>query len=231
MAKEKKVEVERDEFIVLFTALAMILLAFFIMLVAISSPNDNKKVKIQRALSGNFGTLQGGDNITNKNGGFILNLPSITKNNSEMLFLLKQLEGYVIQNNYGDLVTLYEKEKAIVFSIRDELIFPPGQAKLSKRVLPILKKIAEVIKSSRQYIYVEGHTDNMPIQSKRFPTNWELSASRAVNTVLYLTKQGVNPEKMAAAGFADTKPIFGNKTPSARAMNRRIEIVLLPSKI
>jgi len=231
MAKEKKEEVERDEFIVLFTALAMILLAFFIMLVAISSPSDNKKVKIQRALSGNFGTLQSGDNITNKNGGYILNLPELTKGNSEMLFLLKQLEGFLIQNNYGDLVTLYEKEKALVFSIKDELIFPPGQAKLSRRILPILNKLAEVIKSSRQYVYVEGHTDDTKIQSKQFPSNWELSATRAVNTVLYLTKKGVDPERMAAVGLADTKPIFSNKTVSARAMNRRIEIVLIPSKI
>ncbi|MBF0275405.1 MAG: OmpA family protein [Nitrospinae bacterium] len=229
--KIKKVPKPKDGFIVLFTALSMIMLAFFILLVAISVPNATKKVMLQRGLKGSFGNLQTGSALQITQGTFLLNLPALTKDSQEMMFILKQLDGYITQNNLGDDITLYEDDRGLVFMIKDTLMFPPGQVKINKRVFPILSKIAEIIKESKRHVYVEGHTDNTEMHSARYPSNWELSASRAVNTILYFIKEGVKPERMAAAGFADTKPIFTNKTSIGRATNRRIEIVLTSTKI
>jgi chemotaxis protein MotB len=76
---------------------------------------------------------------------------------------------------------------------------------------------------------VEGHTDDVPIKSAAFPSNWELSAARAIAVVRFLQDQGVDPAKLAAAGYGEYQPIAGNDTPEGRAQNRRIEITLAAS--
>jgi chemotaxis protein MotB len=114
----------------------------------------------------------------------------------------------------------------INLQIPDSILFAPGAAELSTAGVPVLDRIAELLKSSHYEVSIEGHTDNTPIRTPRFPSNWELSASRASAVLRYLIERGVEPARMRAIGYADTRPIAPNDTPESRAKNRRVTLVL-----
>jgi chemotaxis protein MotB len=115
----------------------------------------------------------------------------------------------------------------------DKILFDPGEAEISKRGEGVLARVAEALSSiPDKQIQVSGHTDKMPINAKlieKYPTNWELSTARATQVVRFLTeKAGVPPRRMVASGYGEFHPIASNKSPSGRAKNRRIEILLTP---
>jgi len=115
----------------------------------------------------------------------------------------------------------------------DKILFDPGEAELSKRGEAVLARVAEALASiPDKQIQVSGHTDKMPINSKlveKYPTNWELSTARATQVVRFLAeKANVPPQRLVASGYGEFHPIASNKTPSGRAKNRRIEILLTP---
>jgi len=118
-------------------------------------------------------------------------------------------------------------------SMVEKILFPSGEAEISPRGLKVLERVGGVLKNTKdKIIQVQGHTDNVPISGslqKTFPTNWELSAARAINVVRFLQeKVGIEPERLQAVGMSEYKPVASNKTPAGRAQNRRIEIVLMP---
>jgi chemotaxis protein MotB len=116
--------------------------------------------------------------------------------------------------------------KAIV---PDPVLFTSGDASLNETVYPMLDGIIKIAKHSDLAIQVEGHTDNIPIETVRFPSNWELSTMRAVNILRYLQKSGgIPPNRLVAVGFAENQPMAGNETPEGRQKNRRIEILFRP---
>jgi chemotaxis protein MotB len=115
----------------------------------------------------------------------------------------------------------------------DKILFDPGEAEISKRGEEVLARVAEALVAiPEKQIQVSGHTDRMPINSKlveRYPTNWELSAARAVHVVRFLAeKANVPAERLVASGYGEFHPVASNKTPAGRAKNRRIEILLTP---
>lgn len=118
-------------------------------------------------------------------------------------------------------------------SMVEKILFPSGEAEISPRGLKVLERVGGVLKNTQgKVIRVEGHTDNVPISGalqKTYPTNWELSAARAINVVRFLQeKVGIEPQRLQAVGMSEYKPVASNKTPAGRAQNRRIEIVLMP---
>ena len=113
----------------------------------------------------------------------------------------------------------------------DEVLFDSGEATLKPEGQAVLEKVAAVLASANRAIQVHGHTDNVPIQGRlaeRFPTNWELSAARAVNVVRFLEKAGLDPTTLSATGLSQYRPRESNDTDSGRRRNRRIEILLVP---
>ncbi len=118
--------------------------------------------------------------------------------------------------------------RRIQITLEDALLFGSAQTRFNPAALPILQEVATALNRIEGDILVEGHTDNRPLASSRFPSNWELSTARAAQVVKHLISTGqIAPERMAAVGYADSKPIAANDTPSGRAANRRVEIVLL----
>ena len=95
--------------------------------------------------------------------------------------------------------------------------------------IPILEQMAEVLKSFPNSVQVEGFTDNVPIQTLAFPSNWELSASRAASVVHLFMKYGVRPERMTAVGYGEYRPVADNKTSAGRKKNRRV-VIVIPSQ-
>lgn len=138
-----------------------------------------------------------------------------------------------IKEFLGEFQIEKEKER-ITITLPGKRLFPPGSVEISGDGKKILKKLGMIIRDMDVDIVVEGHTDNSPITGslkKRFPTNWELSAQRAVNVVKFLISEaGVPPERLSVSAYAEYRPIASNKTKEGRAKNRRIVIRLIPRK-
>jgi len=129
----------------------------------------------------------------------------------------------------GQLQVQIRKGKMVI-KLADNVLFAPGNATLKKEGQAPLAQIATALKEIKDRDFlVTGHTDNAPIHSARFPSNWELSTQRAVDVVKFLGSQGVEPKHLAAAGYAENDPVTENDTPEHKQANRRIEIVLMPN--
>lgn len=121
-----------------------------------------------------------------------------------------------------------EDGRGLVISFQERLFFGPGEATLSPGAAHTLDKLARVLRDTRQQIRVEGHTDNTPIQTARFPSNWELSTTRAINIVKYLAaSHHFPPQRLSAAGYGEFYPLADNSTIEGKRKNRRVDIVLL----
>ena len=119
----------------------------------------------------------------------------------------------------------------VSFRISSEVLFNSGEANLSGAGRDVISRLVPTLGSIPGYrVVVEGHTDNMPIQTDRFPSNWELSTGRAASVVRQLQSQGIDAARMRATGYADTRPIAANDTAQGRATNRHVDVILEASK-
>ncbi len=131
----------------------------------------------------------------------------------------------------GEIAITQLKDK-LSLNLVEKILFDSGSALVKKDGKKVLDRVAEILKKVQdKQIRIEGHTDNVPISARiieKFPSNWELSTSRATNVVRYLQEKGVDPKYLVAAGYSAYRPIASNDSPEGRAKNRRIEIVLTP---
>lgn len=129
-------------------------------------------------------------------------------------------------------VTISELKGKLTVNMEAAILFDSGKADVKPEGLEILDKMVETLKKvSDKAIRIEGHTDNVQITgglARTFPSNWELSAARAINVTKFLQQQGIDPRNLSAAAFAEHKPVADNSTKESRAKNRRIEIILVP---
>jgi len=130
----------------------------------------------------------------------------------------------------GGQLTVSIEQGRIVINLPNNVLFKSGSANLNPEGKEALTQIAEVLgQFSNRRFQIEGHTDNKPIKSSRFPSNWELSTSRALTVVHLMTDMDVIPENISAAGFGEFRPRADNETEEGRQLNRRIEIIMLPN--
>lgn len=131
----------------------------------------------------------------------------------------------------GENVAVTPGQDSVRFRISNELLFGSGDATLSNGGHAVLDKLLPSLLADPDLrLVVEGHTDNIPIQTARYPSNWELSTGRAASVARYLIEQGVPPQRVQASGYADTRPLGGKDNPIDRNVNRRVELVLEKSK-
>ncbi|MGQ9860722.1 MAG: flagellar motor protein MotD [Thiobacillaceae bacterium] len=124
-------------------------------------------------------------------------------------------------------VRVTQSPRGITVEINASVLFATGEAILQPSSIEALNAVARVLAQVDNPIQVEGHTDNVPIRSPVFPSNWELSSARAGSVVRLFTEQGVPPARLVAIGYADNRPIDTNATPEGRARNRRVNILIL----
>lgn len=142
--------------------------------------------------------------------------------------LSSQLSRLIAEYNYSNMIQLDENERGITVHILDDVLFSPGIAVLNESSKSVLKRLAEVLKSIPNDIRIEGHTDNTPISTARYPSNWHLSVDRALTTAYYLIdQQGIDPDKVSIVGYSEYRPIAPNDSPALRAKNRRVDLVIL----
>lgn len=142
--------------------------------------------------------------------------------------LLDEMKGEIERGQ----ITITELEGKLTVDVLDKILFDSGRAEVKPEGIAVLKRVVEILKGvTDKTIRVEGHTDNVPIGgalAKRYPTNWELSAARALNVARYLESEGIDPVLLSAAAFGEHQPVADNETTEGRAKNRRIAIILLP---
>jgi chemotaxis protein MotB len=142
--------------------------------------------------------------------------------------LQRELNAYAKSHGFGKQVqAVIERRGLVVRVLTDKLLFNSGEAQLQAAGLPLLQEVSALLNVDHQHpITVEGNTDNQPIQSSQFPSNWELSTDRATTVVRYLIAHGVVEQRLSAAGYAALHPLASNATGTGRAHNRRVDIVL-----
>ena len=147
----------------------------------------------------------------------------LEKKSAEYGQLAKSLQGEIEAGR----VELTELKGKLTVKMKDKILFASGSATIGKEGLAALAKVAEALRGVQgKVIRVEGHTDNVPVGAGPWASNWELSTARALAVVRALQDRGVDPTKLAAAGYGEYQPIAPNDTPEGRSLNRRIEIVL-----
>lgn len=142
--------------------------------------------------------------------------------------LAEDLTKLIAMYNYNNSIRLEQNERGVTIHILDDILFPPGKATLSENSKLVLKRLAHVLKNLPNDIRIEGHTDNIPINTPQYPSNWHLSVDRALTTAYYLIKnENLSPDKVSIVGYSEYKPIASNDLPETRALNRRVDIVIL----
>ena len=144
--------------------------------------------------------------------------------------LLSELKSEIAQGQ----IAITELKGKLTMDVVDKILFDSGQTEIRPAGLGVLKRVVEILMTvTDKVIRVEGHTDSVPIGgalAKKYPTNWELSAARALNVTRFLEKEGIDPALLSAVAFGEHQPIAENETPEGRARNRRIAIILLPKE-
>jgi chemotaxis protein MotB len=147
---------------------------------------------------------------------------------SEFAQIKRELDAYALAHGFSKSVqTSIEQRGLVIKVLTDDLLFPSGQATLDSKSYALLGEIAQLLNIDETHpIEVEGNTDNVPIHSAQFASNWELSTARASSVVEFLAEHGVAQSRLTATGNSDQQPADSNATPAGRARNRRVEIVM-----
>jgi chemotaxis protein MotB len=149
----------------------------------------------------------------------------------DSLELYQDIKTAMHQKQFGEHVLIHKEGKRITITVKGALLFDSGDSALIPKSLPIFKSILDLFNQYADYsINIKGHTDDRPINTPQFPSNWELSAIRATTVLRFFIEQGIKPERMAASGFADLLPIAPNDSEKNRRKNRRVEFVLEKQK-
>ncbi|MBI9073191.1 MAG: OmpA family protein [Melioribacteraceae bacterium] len=219
---EKDEQHDKDRYLLTYADLITLLLGLFILLYATSSIDNEKYQEMQSAFGNLFGVQNKLKELPKE--GFI-----ITKENVFPINRTKNiLQSLIDSSNLSQSINLTYNDRGITISILEDIIFSSGEAELKTESQRLLKDLAKIIKELPNEVRIEGHTDNLPINSTRYPSNWHLSVERATNTAYYLMEnEGIDPAKVSIVGFSSYKPLASNSTPEGRAMNRRVDIVIL----
>ncbi|KJR96204.1 MAG: chemotaxis protein MotB [Peptococcaceae bacterium BRH_c4a] len=143
----------------------------------------------------------------------------------------KEMEKYIKEAGLQAKVTVTMEERGVVLSFQDEVLFKLGQAELTPRAREIIRKVGPILVTVPNYLRVEGHTDNLPINTHQYPSNWELSSARSNNVLQELVKNfDIYPQRLSAVAYGEYRPLVKNDSDAHRQLNRRVNIVVLRSK-
>ncbi|MBI3123080.1 MAG: OmpA family protein [Ignavibacteriales bacterium] len=210
-------EGDKDRYLITYADLITLLLGLFIILYTISIIDVGKYKGIAAA----FGNFLGNESV-------VPSKPEAKVVSGPKESLSDQLSKLIAESDYSKAIQMEESERGIVVHILDDVLFSSGQAMLNEASKNVLKQLANVIKSIPNDVRIEGHTDNTPISTPRYPSNWHLSVDRALSTAYYLiNEEGLDPDKVSIVGYAEYRPRDPNDTPEARAKNRRVDLVIL----
>lgn len=209
------------------------LLAFFVLIVALSSMDVAKFHQANLSIKSAFGLLPSGRSILYEEG---LNTAGdeeagrspFERDWEQLMSVGERVRGAVAKAGLTGQVDLAVEERGLVIRFADRVLFDSGKALLKSDARVILDSVGEILKNIPNLIRVEGHTDNVPINTERYPSNWELSTARATVVVRYFIERGfLPPGRLSAAGYGEFKPVASNENEEGRRRNRRVDVVIL----
>ncbi len=241
--KHKKHEhVNHERWLVSYADFITLLFAFFVVMFAVSQVDTNKVGRFTESVnvafqSGVFAPSSGSPLQRGGSAGSAL-VPAIVSDKPSLFryaaaspraqAVKDSLEEGIDAAGLGSVVGLRYDARGVVISLPESLYFRAGTANLRTEALENLAQIARVVGAQRGPIVVEGHTDDLPVRSALFTSNWELSAARAARVVRYLVEEGgLEGTRLSAVGLADTRPLVENSDDQTREANRRVQLVVV----
>ncbi|MEW5947860.1 MAG: flagellar motor protein MotB [Thermodesulfobacteriota bacterium] len=245
MGKKKKHEehANHERWLVSYADFITLLFAFFVTMYASSRVDGQKMGYVMDSIQRAFGAIPlsevsgGGRSIIP--GANVPAQPSFVSDKgagykeAEMKKAAEEIKKSLEAKEKGlnQAVSISIDERGMVISIADKVFFDTGLATIREDVKPVLDEIARTLLRAPNHIRIEGHTDNVPINTPQFPSNWELSTARASAIIRHLlTYHPFDPRKLSAAGYGEYRPVAPNDNEDGRSKNRRVDIVILNSK-
>jgi len=205
----------------IYCSLALILVALFAMLVSYSTVEMDKLSLFTRR---GYEVIEEGDRPIGGEDMLLLSSDGPEGLEGTVVPAMKSLGRYLRDIGLGKSVRIEEIERGFKATFESHVLFPSGVALINRAAYPTLDEIITIARKDLFTIRVEGHADNIPIHTPRFPSNWELSTTRAVNILRYLLERGdLSAERLSAVGFGQYHPVASNTTPEGRQKNRRVE--------
>jgi chemotaxis protein MotB len=244
--RRKRVDRDNHErWLISYADFITLLFAFFVVMYAISSVNENKYKTFGLSLGSAFGTNTPKPTDSNpiRLNEQELYFKSIIDRRNARLAEQQLRQNERMQNLVGKLnqvmdalvkngqVTVSQTNRGVMLDINASALFAQGDATLAATALNTLSEVAKVLGDGEQLIEVEGYTDNVPISTAIYPSNWELSSARASSVVRLFINHGVEAKRLTAVGAADNNPVLSNDTPEGRARNRRVTITVLSPEL
>ena len=238
--KRRLGHVSHERWLVSYADFITLLFAFFVVLFATGQSDKRKKAELAVSIQSAFNDLGIFDAHSNVrqlaqvsgNSGFAASAPvvqSAVPLDAPKLALEQHLEEAAQAEINNGVIAIHDSPNGLVVSLQEAGFFESGAVGIRPSALPVLNRIAAILPESA--LRVEGHTDDVPIHTAQFASNWELSSSRASSIArLLLLHSNVHAERMSVAGYAEYHPVASNATADGRAKNRRVDIVLLTEK-
>ncbi|MBH3427729.1 flagellar motor protein MotD [Pseudomonas alkylphenolica] len=230
-----------ERWLVSYADFITLLFAFFVVMYSISSINEGKYKILSQALIGVFNDPEKSMRpipIGDERPLTVKPAEPLIKDSDQVDAGLAQTSSDPlktitddVRDAFGDLIksdqmTVRGNELWVEIELNSSLLFGSGDAMPSDVAFNIIEKVARILKPFANPVHVEGFTDDLPIRTAQYPTNWELSSARAASIVRLLAMEGVNPARMASVGYGEFQPITGNDTAEGRARNRRVVLVI-----
>ena len=230
-------EHEGEPWLLPYSDLMTLLLALFIALFAISQTDQKKMADLAQAFTAAFN--MGGPSFFDKAGPNVGRRAEMPSNedlgnsayfaeNMQLEELQKKLQSYIEENDLDEQLSTQLAEEGLMIRIKERALFPSGSAQLVGQAQSIVPVVAGMLASLPERVVISGHTDNVPINTAQYPSNWELSASRAMNLMkaILAADKSLNPARFSAIGYSEYRPIADNKTDAGKQQNRRVEIFI-----
>lgn len=222
----------RDRWVVSYADFVTLLFAFFTTLYASSTVDVAKLTNVANGLQTAFETpavpTTPIDGVAGGTGREVLNHSEGAVVDTQIAYVRSQVETELNEAVKAGQVEINRDRRGLVISIPETGAFPVGSADLSPALQQVMQRLSQAVERLPNAIRIEGHTDDVPIHTPRFASNWELSAARAISVVNVLMARGtVPPDRLSVAGYGEYRPRVSNTTPGGRSRNRRVDIVIL----
>lgn len=212
---------------IIYTGFILILLCFFIMLSSFATMEQSKIARFVRSFVDALSLLPSGMGFE-RNKEVVPQSKDIVDLNDELAKIFKELEAFRADNDLTRQLEITLTEEGLAMRLADKILFELGSVGIAPEARPLLDKIGSILARTRLSARIEGHTDNLPIATERYPSNWELSTARAVSVLRYLLAGFAIPsQRLSAAGYGEYQPLVSNDSEENRSRNRRVEIFLM----
>lgn len=233
--KKKKAELATSSWLDTYADTITLIMTFFVLMYSMSTIDQAKLQQISSALNqiltGNSGESMLQYNIYDGEVPLVGGETKVEITPEEISpeqATYNEIKSFVDKNSLNDVVSIVFDERGVILQLKDSILFEKGKADLKDESLAILDKINTLIAELPNTIIIEGHTDNIPINTLEFPSNWELSGDRASRVLRYFTEvKGQNPSRFTYQGCGETKPLVENNSEENKAINRRVNILIV----